>query len=192
MLNAKKDIIDFFEKGIFPYRGNVFKTKEKEESEENKFFEYIEDETKSINYDLFEDDFNFVAPTDLAKKLFKIKDKKKNNDFVELIRNRWSNLKDEIKKMSDDEKKIEQPGKIVEIVEEIVKFNKQIQQGKGLKIWTPSQMLSRLPISLAQLEAENNSEKLKNEISQLLYSLYRSKNMTKQVCNNLIEYIWIE
>ena len=63
------------------------------------------------------------------------------------------------------------------------------QQGKGFKILTPSQMLSRLPISLAQLEAENNSEKLKNEISQLLYSLYRSKNMTKQVCNNLIEYI---
>ena len=116
MLNAKKDIIDFFEKGIFPYRGNVFKTKEKEESEENKFFEYIEDETKSINYDLFEDDFNFVTPTDLAKNLFKIKDKKKNNDFVELIRNRWSNLKDEIKKMSDDEKKIKQPDKILEIV----------------------------------------------------------------------------
>ena len=86
-------------------------------------------------------------------------------------------------------KKIEQPDKIVEIVEEIVKFNKQIQQGKGLKILRPSQMLSRLPISLAQLEAENNSEKLKNEISQLLYSLYRSKNMTKQECNNLIEYI---
>ena len=54
---------------------------------------------------MFEDDFNFVTPTDLAKNLFKIKDKKKNNDFVELIRNRWSNLKDETKKMSDDEKK---------------------------------------------------------------------------------------
>ena len=48
-------------------------------------------------------------------------------------------------------------------------------------------MLSRLPISLAQLQAGNNSEKLKNEIRQLLYSLYRSKNMTKQVCNNLIK-----
>ena len=46
---------------------------------------------------------------------------------------------------------------------------------------TPSQMLSRLPISLAQLQAENNSEKLKNEIRQLLYSLYRSKNMTIEV-----------
>ena len=50
-------------------------------------------------------------------------------------------------------------------------------------------MLSRLPISLAQLKAGNNSEKRKNEIRQLLYSLYFSKNKTKQVCNNLIKYI---
>ena len=50
-------------------------------------------------------------------------------------------------------------------------------------------MLSRLPISLAQLKAGNYSEKLKNEIRQLLYALYRSKNLTKQVYNNLIKYI---
>ena len=55
----------------------------------------------------------------------------------------------------------------------------------------PSQMLSRLPITLAQLKAGNNSEKL-NEIRQLLYSLYHSKNVTKQVYNNLIKYIWIK
>ena len=60
------------------------------------------------------------------------------------------------------------------------------QQGKGIKILTPNQMLSRLPISLAQLKAGNNSEKLKNEMRQLLYSLYRSKNITKQIYNNLI------
>ena len=53
------------------------------------------------------------------------------------------------------------------------------QPGHGLKILTPSQMLSRLPISLVQLKAGNNSEKLKNEIRQLLYSLYRSKKLTK-------------
>ena len=64
---------------------------------------------------------------------------------------------------------------------------KRNQQGKGVKILTPSQMFSRLPISLAQLKAGNNSEKLKNEIRQLLYSLYRSKNMTKQIYNNLIK-----
>ena len=46
------------------------------------------------------------------------------------------------------------------------------QQGQGLKILTPNQILRRLPISLAQLNAGNNSEKLKNEIRQLLYSLY--------------------
>ena len=91
--------------------------------------------------------------------------------------------------MSEKEKEIEDPELIVEIVEEILKFNEQNQQGKGLKILTPNQMLSRLPITLAQLKAGNNSEKLKNEIRQLLYSLYRSKNMTKQVYNNLIKYI---
>ena len=53
----------------------------------------------------------------------------------------------------------------------------------------PSQMLSRIPISLAQLEARSNSEKLKNKIRQLLYSLYHSKNITKQVYNNLIKPI---
>ena len=82
---------------------------------------------------------------------------------------------------------IEKPVKIVEIVEQILKFNKQNQEGQELKILTPNQMLSRLPITLAQLKAGNNSEKLKYEIRQLLYSLYRSTNMTKQEYNNLIE-----
>ena len=50
-------------------------------------------------------------------------------------------------------------------------------EGKGLKILTPNQMLSRLPITLAQVEAGNNSEKLKNKIRQILFSLYRSKNL---------------
>ena len=85
--------------------------------------------------------------------------------------------------------KNEKADKILKIVEEILQFNKQNQSGEGLKILTPSQMLSRLSISLAQLEAGNNSEKLKNEMRQLLYSLYRSRNMTKQVYNNLIKYI---
>ena len=48
-------------------------------------------------------------------------------------------------------------------------------------------MLSRLPISLAQLKAENNSEKLKNEIMQLLYSLHRSRKLTKQIYESLID-----
>ena len=54
----------------------------------------------------------------------------------------------------------------------------QNQRGQRLKILTPSQILSRLPISLAQLKAGNNSEKLKNEIRQFLHSLYRPKKIT--------------
>ena len=92
--------------------------------------------------------------------------------------------------MSEDEKEIEQPDRILKIFERILEFNKEIQkQGLGLKILTPHQMLSRLPISLAQLNAGNNSEKLKNEIRQLLYSLYRSKKLTKQLYKSLIDII---
>ena len=116
-------------------------------------------------------------------------DKTKYTELVNMINSGLKDLKEEIKKMSKEEIEIENPDKIVKIVEMILKFNKQNQQGKGLKILTPNQMLSRLPIALAQLKAGNNSEKLKNEIRQLLYSLYRSKNMTKQVHNNLINYI---
>ena len=79
--------------------------------------------------------------------------------------------------------------KIADIVELILNFNNDDddQEGKGLKILTPNQMLSRLPISLAQLKAGNNSEKLKNEIRQLMYSLYRLKKLTKQICKSLID-----
>ena len=84
---------------------------------------------------------------------------------------------------------IEENEKIVDIAEKILELNNKIQSGQGLKILTPSQMLSRLPNFLAQLKAGNNSEKLKNEIRQILYSLYRSKQLTKTIYNNLINTI---
>ena len=91
--------------------------------------------------------------------------------------------------MSEDEIKTEKPDKILKIVKEILEFNEQNQSGKGLKILTPDQMLSRLPISLAQLKAGNNSEKIKNEITQLLHSLYRSEKLTKQLYKSLVNII---
>ena len=85
--DARDEIIGFFEKGTFPYKGNVFKAKEEEESEENKlekikdnykrFFKYIEDESRSISYELFEKHFHFVSPTVLAKQLYETKIKRK-------------------------------------------------------------------------------------------------------------------
>ena len=68
---------------------------------------------------------------------------------------------------------------------------KKSQEGKGaneiLKILTPNQMLKRLPIALAQVKAGNNSESLLNEIRQIVYSLYQSKEITKKVYNNIIQ-----
>ena len=63
------------------------------------------------------------------------------------------------------------------------------QEGTGLKILTPNQMLQRLPIALAQIKAGNNSESLLNEFRQIVYSLYRSKEITKKVYNNIIKSI---
>ena len=126
----------------------------------------------------------------MFKLLHKTKDKTKNNELVNVINSGLKDLKKEIEVIPKKERENEKLDKIVKIVEDILIFNEQQQQsGKGLKILTPNQMLSRLPITLAQLKAGNNSEKLKNEIRQLLYPLYRSKTMTKEMYNNLINYI---
>ena len=106
-----------------------------------------------------------------------------------LVNSGLKDLKEEIKKMYEVEIENENPELIVQIVEMILKFNKQNRQGTGLKILTPNQMLSRLPIALARLQAGSNSNKLKNEIRQLLYSLYCSKNMTGQIFKSLVGII---
>ena len=62
-------------------------------------------------------------------------------------------------------------------------------KGTELKILTPKQMLQRIPIALAQVKAGNNSESLLNEIRQIVYSLYQSKQITKKVYNNIIKSI---
>ena len=75
------------------------------------------------------------------------------------------------------------------LLKEFFTLIKYINNEKGLKILTPNHILSRLPISLAQLKVRNNSEKLKNEIRQILYSLYRSEKLTKQIYKTLIDII---
>ena len=155
----------------------------------NGFNEWINNEETDINKELFEKHFNFQRPSSMLKYVFKVNDREKNNELVSVINSGLKGLKEEIIEMSKEEREIEKPDKIVKIVTEILKFNKEKREGRGLKILTPSQMLSRLPISLAQLKSGNNSEKSKNEIRKLLYYLYRSRNMSKQVYNNLIKYI---
>ena len=125
------------------------------------------------NMDLFKGYFSYQSPSKMLKDVYSI-DKKENKESINLIKSRLAYLKNEIKKMSEDEKETERPYEEGGIVEKILYFNNQNQEGQGL---TPDQMLSSLPISLAILKAGNNSEKLKNEIRQLLYSLYRLEKL---------------
>ena len=122
----------------------------------------IEKEDKNINNELFKKYFtDYWSPSDIYKKLRKTEGKKKK-DQVYLIKEVLNKLKKVIKNVPRNYKfMIEENRKIINIVENILYFN---QSGEGLKTLTPNQMLSRLPITLAQLKAENNSEKLKNEI----------------------------
>ena len=147
----------------------------------------IKEEQKNIDNLLFNYYFiKYQSPSDMYKKLRKTKGKK-NEDQVYSIKE----ILDQTKKSNRSAKGylIKKNENIINIVERILYFNQLEQQGLGLKILTPNQMLSRLPITLAQLKAGNNSEKLKNEIRQLLYSLYRSKKLTKQLYKSLIDII---
>ena len=107
----------------------------------------------------------------MLKRLKKSKNNQQRNKIqIDLINSGLRDLKKEIEDMSEQEKETEDPNGIVDIVEMTLDFNRQ-QQGQGLKILTPNQILSRLSIFSVQLKAGNNSEKLQNEIRQLLHSL---------------------
>ena len=149
----------------------------------------IKQKEQNINNDLFREYFKCQSPSDMYKKLNETENTEINQikvDFIIKTLNRLQKIIDYVPK--DKKYKIEENKKI-SIVECILQFNKLNQSGQGLKILTSSQMLSRLPITLAQSKARNYSKKLKNEIRQLLYSLYRSKKLTKQIYKSLIDII---
>ena len=114
----------------------------------------------------------------------------RNEDQVYVIKKVLNKMKKTIKNVPKNKRfKIEENKKIINIVERTFYLHQLDQSGKGLKILTPEQMLGRLSITLAELKAGNNSEKLKNEIRQLFYCLYRSKKLTKQLYKSLIDII---
>ena len=115
------------------------------------FNELIIKKETGIDRELFENYFNFQMPTAMLKTLYNLNDRKKNNKLVNIIKSGLSDWENEIEKMSEDETKIAKPHEIVDIVGKILEFNKQNQEGQGFKILAPNQMLSRLPITLAQL-----------------------------------------
>ena len=110
-----------------------------------------------------------------------------NNEHIE-------NKKDAYKKFKDLKNNV-QSEELKDVVKELERaifgydYENEESSVSGLKILTNKQILNRLPILLAQIQAGNNSTKLKNEARQILYSLYRSKLITKTVYNNLIRAI---
>ena len=124
---------------------------------------------ENINDVLFSYDFDSSNADIMFKRLRDASDEN-NKNIVESINKKLTKLKNIVTNVPKDEvSKVEENEKIIDVVERILELNTE----KGLKLLTPDQMLSRLPTILAQLKAGNNSEKLKNEIRQLLYSLYR-------------------
>ena len=296
------DLLEYRDKIIEAFKDGTFLTKHLKKTDDaaydyvlkdvNNFIQKIKSMEEKIILSLFEDFFEFSSPADYAKKFINTSPDK-NKEFVEEIEDRISNLKDEIKKMSETEKNNKYPDETLKIIKKILDYNKDAQkifqhapkvnkrksepegniaertilikemvaeiekeeknidyelfnryftnyqspsdmykklcktEGKendeqvySIKkvlnkmkkniegvpknkkimidenkniinivdnILTPNQMLSRLSISLAQINAGNNSEKL--EMRQLLHSLYRSKKLTKQLYKSLSDTI---
>ena len=133
---------------------------------------------KNVNEQIFREYFNYQSQSIIVKYF---------NESLSDLRN------------SINSKKIpgnETPKKVVIIVGKILYFNKQ-QKGKGvlsdlgkhIKILTPKQILQRLPIALAQVKTDYKSENLLKEIRKIIYSLYREKEITKKVYNNILNSI---
>ena len=128
---------------------------------------------------------NRIRFSEVKKKLNETKIGKKNDKQKDVIDNltKFYNSREEVINFCTD---------YVEMLSDAnynAKQNETRQDGAGLKIWTPKQMLQKLPKVLAQVKAGNNSESLLNEIRQIVYSLYQSKQITKKVYNNIIKSI---
>ena len=159
-------------------------------------FEYV-GITKSVNFYEYMDSkelFNAIKSNQI--KFSEVKNKQ--NEFLNKLNNGKIGKKTNEKKVIDNLNKFDNSREEVinffrDYIEMLSAANYNAKQNKtkgtGLKILTPKQMLQRLPIVLAQVKAGNYSESLVNEIRQIVYSLYQSKQITKKVYNNIIKSI---
>ena len=122
---------------------------------------------------LFKKEFDYETPDKMLEYLHSLETTDDQNQATSLIEESFTDFKNVAEDMSESDEK-NMGIKIFKIVDKILEFasKERKQKEEGLKILTPNQMLRRLPISLAQLKAGNNSEKVKNEIRQLLNPLH--------------------
>ena len=168
------------------------------DSEIDKFLDKYEDKNIYVSYNKNKNKFKTAK---INNSLIKLRNKLINFSEFDEEYNKFMNdvkgfedykAEKELGSVSRNQKKMR---RYVKSLKDIVDFynpqsgNVTSKKGEGLKILTNQQMLNRLPILLAQIQAGNNSESLKNETRQILYSLYRSKALTKTVYNKLIKSI---
>ena len=197
-VRVDEDQINDLIKKIFNEKYEKYERKTYIESEIDKFLEKYGDKSISISYDKNKNKFN---TEEITKSLKKLRNKLINS----------SEFKEEHNKFLDNIAKFEyyksekEPGSFSPNQKKMIRYARDLKniidlynlksdsdiskKGEGLKILNNKQMLNRLPILLAQIEAGNNSIKLKNEARKILCLLYRSKLLTKTVYNNLIKSI---
>ena len=189
--DGRETIINAFRNKIFPMTPSGFSSDDDisprmspdedespNETHYDELYKAISNVDNKLDSELIRKYFNKGSLLELSKFLRYSQNKAIDAAKQGLIEVNLSDLKNNIKNMSDDEVKNKNLDIIAYFVEKILNTiktinNQEEQQEKGLKIMTPKQLITRLPILLAQLKAGNNSEKLKNKIRQILYSLYR-------------------
>ena len=168
------------------------------ESEIDKFLEKYGDKNISISYDENKNKFNTEEITKSLKKLCNklinlSKYDEEDNKFVDnIVKFKYYKSEKEPGSVSPNQKKMRRYARDLKDIVDLYNLKSDSdtsKKGEGIKILNNKQMLNRLPILLDQIEAGNNSIKLKNEARQILYSLYRSKVLTKTVYKNLIKSI---
>ena len=183
---------------IFDKKYGKYERKTYIESEIDKFLEKYEYKNIASSYDNNKNKFNTEEITKslkkLRNKLIDVKEfKEEQYKFIDnIVKFEYFKSTKKEGSISPNQKEVRRYARdLKDIVDlyNIKLYSDTSKLGKGLKILTNKQILNRLPILLAQTEAGNNSIKLKNEGRQILYSLYRSKVLTKTVYNNLIKSI---
>ena len=154
-------------------------------------YDFKDSSIPSINFFAFKGPLNIfkkiydgdVPLEDVEKEQIEIKDPKNNSEkqkkTINNIENLYKSREEVVEIFNDNGRNMSRN----------IYYSKQ---GKGLKILTPKQMLQRLAIALAQIKAGNNSQSLLNEIRQIVYSLYQSKEIAKKVYNNIIKSIRVQ
>ena len=148
LVNKKIIKSDFDQSGIDDYEKNIA---DRIKLRKQRFDE--QEQEQDINNDLFKEYFKYQSPSNMFKELDETKSTETNKIKVDSIKKTLSKLQKTIDYVQKENAfKIEENKKIIDIVKRILEFNQQNQQGEGLKILTPNQMLSRLPIVFCSIK----------------------------------------